>query len=163
MNMRLGSLAVGTCKICGSDTMGADIGCSCKKLYDKATFIVLKNYDKISMEYNYSIEMRHYMNMFCRDYEDKLSKYNGNISKMYRSDFNRQFFPSVYNQYKEKGFVSRKQLNIVLKKMYPCGVGSSEYMEIDGRKKDLLCNFVKEHDSEIVEVTRNLWKSKNGH
>lgn len=160
--MNLGSLAGGTCRICGSDTMGADIGCSCKKLYDRATFIVLRKHDKISLEYNYSIGMRYYMDMFCREYEEKLAKHNGNIAKMYKNEFNRQFFPSVYNQYKEKGYVSKKQLEIVIKKMFPlgCGGGSKVYMDIEKRKKEYISAFVSEYDFEIVEVTKNLWKSK---
>ena len=41
-----------------------------------------------------------------------------------------------------------------------CGGGSKEYMDIEKRKKEYISAFVSEYDSEIVEVTKNLWKSK---
>ena len=55
--MKLGTLAGGTCRVCGSDTYGAEIGCGCIHMYHQAGFIVLRNHDKDSLEYNWGIEM----------------------------------------------------------------------------------------------------------
>lgn len=158
--MKLGALAGGTCRVCGSDTMGADIGCSCMKLYRQSVFIVLQKHDKDALEYNYGIRMKFIMNTFCTWYEDKISKHDGNIEKTFRTDFNRQFFPSVYEQYKQKGYVSKKQLDIVEKKVFPIGIPYEELKILDDIKVQFIKDFTKAHDGECLEVTRNLWKSK---
>ena len=65
--------------------MGAEIGCGCIHMYHQAGFIVLRNHDKDSLEYNWGIEMKFIMNDFCSWYEEKMNRYEGNIKKMYRS------------------------------------------------------------------------------
>jgi hypothetical protein len=54
--MKLGSLAGGVCRISGSDTVGADIGCSCMIMYNRAKKIALDNHVKESLAYNSAIE-----------------------------------------------------------------------------------------------------------
>lgn len=158
--MKLGSLAGGTCRICGSDTYGSDIGCGCKVMYNQAKFMVLKNHAPDSLEYNYSINMRYIMDKFVSMYESKLNKHNGNTDKMYRNNFKKQFFPSVYDFYKNKGYVSKKQLSLVMQELYRDYSTNNDYQEIEKLKANYLNNFVKEHDTEIIDVARNLWKSK---
>lgn len=161
--MKLGSLANGVCRICGSDTItGNDIGCSCQKMYNKATFIILKNHPEDSIKYNYSIEMNFIMTAYQKLYDSSFQKHNGDINKMFKTDFNRSFFPSVISFYKEKGFVSKKQLDIVKKRMFQKNFDDEEnnFNLISDLKKKFINNFKTEHDSEIIEVARNLWKSK---
>jgi hypothetical protein len=157
--MKLGALAGGTCRVCGSDTYGADIGCGCIHMYHQAGFIVLRQHDKDSLEYNYGIQMKFIMNDFCSWYEEKMNRCDGNIDKMFRTDFNRQFFPSVYDQYKQKGYVSKKQLDVVKQKIYPNGM-YDVWEKIENQKRQFMQDFIKEHDGECIEVARNLWKSK---
>lgn len=156
--MKLGILANNVCRICGSETMGADIGCSCKKLYNKATFIALNNNEK-SLDYNYGIEMRATMNRFVDWYDERLKKHDNNILKMFKSEFKRKFYPSIYAFYKERGFVSRKQLDII-KRIFNEDESSKLYEETEKNKQLFLNMFQKEHDAEIVEITKSLWKSK---
>jgi len=160
--MKLGKYAGGICRICGSDTLGADIGCSCINMYSRAKKIALKNHNKESLEYNYSIEMRYLMNKFVSDYEIKLMKHNNDLNKTFRSEFKKSFYPSVVNFYKEKGFVSKKQLEIVKKELYGFNGGcmSEDYPKINELKENFLNKFASENDSEIVEIARNLWKQK---
>ena len=89
--MKLGSLAGGVCRICGPDTMGADIGCGCVIMYNRAKKIALHNHDKESLEYNYSIEMRFLMDKFVAEYETRLEKHNGDLDKTFKNDFKKQF------------------------------------------------------------------------
>ena len=161
--MKLGSLAGNVCRICGSETMGSDIGCSCKKLYDKAVFIALKNHDDDSLAYNFSIEMKYYMEKFISQYDGLYQRHNGNINKMYRTEFNRTFYPSVYKFFKENGYVSKKQLDIVKRLLgKDFDFAEKDYEEIQKQKKNYLADFSSRNDSEIVEITRNLWKQKKG-
>lgn len=158
--MKLGFFANNVCKICGSETMGSDIGCSCKKLYNKAVFIALKNDDKSSLNYNYSIEMQIIMNSFINWYDEKLKSHNNNITKMFRSEFKKSFYPSTYAFYKEKGYVSKKQLDII-KRCFNEDELQKLYEETEKRKQKFLNNFQKENDFQIIEITKNLWKNKN--
>lgn len=157
--MKLGSLAGGVCRICGSDTMGADIGCGCLKMYNEAKFIALKNHGGASVTYNYDIKMQAVMNYASRCYEEALARHNNDINKVFKTDFNRKFFPWVFQFYKEHGYVSGKQLKIVEKK-YCVDVDGSFFEKIEEMKKKYLDNFASENDSEIVEIARNLWKQK---
>lgn len=157
--MNLGILARNVCKICGSETMGADIGCSCRKLYGKATFIALRNYNNLSLAYNYGIEMHVIMDNFVKFFDEKAKKHNNEIEKMFRSDFRKNFFTSVYEFYKSKNFVSKKQLDIV-KKSFEYE-SEKLYADIEEKQKSFLLDFQKNHDKEIVEITKNLWKQKN--
>lgn len=157
--MKLGALANNVCRICGSETMGADIGCSCQKLYDKATYIVLKQKQDENLEYNYSIKMKVTMDKFCSLYESDLSAHNGDINKMHRSNFNRGFFPSVYKFYKEKGYVSAKQLEIVEKRYFTYGLDNL-WEDIDKARESFLRSFKEKYDSEIIDVAWNLFKQR---
>ena len=154
-----GRLGDGKCRICGADTYGSDIGCSCQKLYDEGTFIVLKQKPEESLEYNYSIKMRVTMDSFCHIYEEDLKSHNGDINKMYRTSFNRSFFPSVYDFYKEKGYVSAKQLSLVEKRYFTYGLDDL-WDKIENRKKSFLEGFKCKYDKEIVDVAFNLFKKK---
>lgn len=160
--MKLGSLAGGVCRICGSYTMGADIGCSCMIMYNRAKKIALHNHEKESLEYNYSIEMRYIMNKFVTSYETRLAKHNGDLDKTFRSDFKKSFYPSVVAFFKERGFVSKKQLEIIKNELYGFNGGcmSEDYPQIEKQKEIFLNKFALDNDSEIVEITRNLWKQK---
>lgn len=155
--MKLGAMAGGVCRICGSDTLGADIGCSCLKLYNRAKTIALKNHNSESLEYNYGIEMRYIMDKFVKAYDERLEKHNGNLDKMFRNDFKKSFYPSVVEFYKTKGFVSKKQLEIVRREL---DLRSDTYVVIDKKRENFLNSFARDNDSEIVEITRNLWKQK---
>lgn len=159
--MKLGALAGGICRICGSDTMGSDIGCTCMGKYKQAAFIVLRNDDKASLEYNYSLEMRVIMGLFCAEHEESLARHNGDVNKAYKTAFNRSFYPSVYSFYKEKGYVSKKQLGIVHKRLaYSPDKEEAIYNETEKAKEAFLKDFERQHDGQIVEVARNLWKAK---
>lgn len=160
--MKLGRFAGGVCRICGSDTMGADIGCSCMIMYNRAKKIALHNHEKESLEYNYSIEMRFLMDKFVAEYETKLEKHDRDLDKTFRNDFKKQFYPSVVSFYKSKGYVSKKQLDVVIRELYGFNGGcmSEDYKIIEDKKKVFLDNFTHDNDSEIVEITRNLWKQK---
>lgn len=159
--MKLGILAGGVCRICGSDTMGSDIGCGCRGMYERAKFICLRLHDKDSLEYNYGIKMRHIMNMFVGYYDESFKKHDGKIEKMFKTDFNRSFYPSVYAQYKEKGYVSKKQLDIVSSKLqFGCQDDITDTKDIQNEKDAYMNNFTMANDNEIVEIARNLWKQK---
>lgn len=158
--MRLGIYAGNICRVCGSDTYGAEIGCSCKKFFNKAKFIALKQYSEDSLEYNFSIEMRAYMGRFVERYNEKLQKHNGNIDKTFRSDFKKSFFPSVVAFFNEKGYVSKKQLDIVKREFEYDSDIEKMYEEIKEKQDDFLEGFVNAHFSEIVEIARNLWKTQ---
>jgi hypothetical protein len=156
--MKLGALANNVCRICGSETMGADIGCSCRKLYDKAIFMVLSKHSEECLEYNYSIKMRVVMNEFSKIYEENL-KEKGAINKVFKTSFNRTFYPSVYEFYKKNGYVSSKQLHIVENKYFSCGLNEIND-KIEKEKKIFLDNFKEKYDSEIIDVAWNLFKKR---
>lgn len=160
--MKLGRFAGGVCRICGSDTMGADIGCSCIFMYNRAKKIALKNHSKESLEYNYGIEMKFLMDKFVSKYEARLQKHNNDLDKTFKSDFKKKFYSSVVEFYKSKGFVSRKQLDIVLHELYEFdgGCASDDYKIIEKRKAEFLDCFSSENDPEIIEIAKNLWKQK---
>lgn len=155
--MKLGILAGNVCRVCGSDTMGASIGCGCMKMMAKATFIVLSQNNEASLEYNYSIKMRKYLEYFILDYEARLERHNGNIDKMFKTSFNRAFYPSLYAFVKEKGYCSKKQLDIVVKRF------NNDYdliekieKEIEEEKEIFLKNFAEENYKIRLEIARNL-------
>lgn len=160
--MKLGILAGNVCRVCGSDTMGTPIGCSCKKMMKQASFIILAQNKEAAIEYNYSIKMRKYLEYFMADYEEKVERHEGKIEKMYRTEFNRKFYPSLYAFVKEKGYCSKKQLDIVIKRF--CSnfdlVAKIE-KEIEEEKEKFLQHFEDEHFELRLEVARNLWKQKN--
>ena len=160
--MKLGNLAGGVCRICDSDTLGADIGCSCRIMYERATYIALRNHEEENLMYNWCIESEIIMDKFCSMYEYSLEQHEGKIEKMYRSEFNRNFFPSVYAQWKEKGMVSKKQRNIVWNKYFIHDFDLRKEIEdkVRDAKKSFISAFQSTYDSEIVEITRNLWKQK---
>ena len=107
--MKLGALAGGICRVCGSDTYGADIGCGCQGMYERATWIALKNHEDLSLEYNYGMEMKGIMDAYKEIYDNSFEKHNGDINKMFRSEFNRKFFPSVIQFYNEEGMFFSEQ------------------------------------------------------
>lgn len=160
--MKLGSFAGGVCRICGSDTMGADIGCSCMVLFNRAKKIALKNHANDSLEYNWGISMRFYMDKFTAKFDENLKKHGGDLNKAFRNEFKKSFYPSVVEFYKSRGYVSKKQLDIVIRDLYAYdgASASNDYKTIEELKANFLNDFVKNNDSEIVEITRNLWKQK---
>ena len=157
--MKLGKYAGGVCRICGSDTLGADIGCSCINMYNRAKKIALRNHEKESLYYNYTIKMKEIMDFSLKTYEESLAKHNNDINKVFHTDFNRSFFPSCFQFYRDKGYVSSKQLSIVERK-YCFESDSSFYKRIEDLKENYLSAFAGEHDEEIIEIARNLWKQK---
>ena len=160
--MNLGSLAGGVCRVCGSDTLGADIGCSCIIMYERATYIALRNHEEESLAYNWYLESEIIMDKFCSMYEDSLEQHKGKIENMYRSEFNRSFFPSVYAQWKEKRRVSKKQRDIVWNKyfIYDFYLRKEVEDKVKAAKKSFISAFKGTYDSEIIEIARNLWKQK---
>lgn len=157
--MKLGNKAGGVCPICGSDTMGAEIDSNCKFLFSCAKDIVLKQYTEDSLKYNYGIESHIIMESFKKEVQEKIEQHKGNWNTAFKIKFKREFSKSVLDFYNEKGFVSKKQLDIVkrfcdtYKSMFG-GVQDSIIKE----KKHFIKNFEKKHFEEIVEVARNLWK-----
>ena len=159
--MKLGMLAGGICRICGSDTLGANIGCGCMRMYERAVWIALRNHDEESLTYNYSLDMRYTMDKFVKSYEERLAKHNGDINKTFRSEFKRQFVPSVVEFYKKNGFVSKKQLTLVKRDLYyPYEGDETSEEDIKKLQKSFIADFKAKYDSEIVEIARNLWKQK---
>lgn len=103
--------------------------------------------------------MKYYMEKFISQYDRLYQRHNGNINKMYRTEFNRTFYPSVYKFFKENGYVSKKQLNIVKRLLgKDFDFVEKDYEEIQKQKKSYLTDFSNRNDNEIVEITRNLWK-----
>ncbi len=162
--MKLGNLAGGVCRICGSDTYGNDIGCGCKAMYEEAKFICLKNHKDESIKYYWGIKLDYVMTHFVQWYDDLFERHDGQIEKMFRTKFNRSFYPSVYEQYEKSGFTSKKQLEIIQYKIFPPETQEEIAMltEVDTLKDGYMKMFVSTYDNEIVEIARNLWKMKKG-
>jgi hypothetical protein len=91
-----------------------------------------------------------------------LEKHNGDLDKTFKSDFKKSFYPSVVEFYNSKGFVSKKQLEIVKNELYGFNGGcmSEDYPKIEKQKENFLNNFALNNDPEIIEIARNLWKQK---
>lgn len=160
--MKLGALAGGICRVCGSDTYGADIGCGCQIMYKRAIWIALKNHEDLSLEYNYGMEMKAIMDKYKEIYDASFEKHNGDINKMFRSEFNRKFFPSVIEFYNKKGYVSKKQLEIVKNKLFGYNPYERDefYDDLKIKKESFINSFKAEYDGEIIVIARNLWKVK---
>ena len=95
-----------TCKVCGSlisDNNITGIGCECRYSYQKAKSIVFFDSKERGLEY-FNIKVKSWLPVFIREYE--------NVK--FRSPFRKQFYPSVVEQYKTKGYVSKKQLEICI-------------------------------------------------
>lgn len=96
-----------TCVICGSrlsENNTTGIGSECHKILKRV------QYAKFFKEDKYEEQRREYNNIKTSAYID-LIKYV-DVSRC-RSNFKKNFIPSVINQYEEKGFLTKKQTEIV--------------------------------------------------
>lgn len=149
------------CVICGTRTLGARIGSGCQGFYKKATWAVLSRHSEESFEYNYKIRMKTIMDVFCEHYDHLLSQ-SGNVKKAWNKSFHRQFFPSVYDFYKGKGYVSKKQLNLVENYLQDLDFLTDAIKETNKNKKEYFKNFQKKFDEEIINLTKTFYLEKNG-
>lgn len=145
-----------TCVICGTRTLGARIGSGCQGLYKKATWAVLSRHNNESFEYNYKIRMKTIMEIFCEHYEYILEQ-SGSVKKAWNKTFYRQFFPSVYDFYKGKGYVSKKQLNLVENYLQDLDFLTRAVKETAKKKEEFLKEFRKNFDEEIVSLTKTFY------
>ena len=96
-----------TCVICGSrlgENNTTGIGSECYKILKRV------QYAKFFKEDKYAEQRKEYNNIKTGSYID-LIKYV-DVSRC-RSNFKKNFIPSVINQYEEKGFLTKKQTEIV--------------------------------------------------
>ena len=125
-----------TCVICGS-MIGDDnilgIGSECYKILKRV------QYAKFFKEDKYEEQRKEYNNIKAGAYID-LIKYVD--VKRCRSNFKKNFIPSVINQYEEKGFLTKKQTEIV--------------EEILSSKFDMFNNMQEEIKEEQTEYIENL-------
>lgn len=138
-----------TCKVCGSrisDNNTTGIGCECRYSYNKARKTVFFDERERGLKY-YAIEADSWMPLFIKTFKDT----------KFRSKFKKSFYPSIVEQYTEKGFVSKKQLEIC-KSMLRDKISSREheniFTTIDEQRKALIDNheFNKEEKEKIVNL-----------
>jgi len=94
-----------TCRICGaiiSDNNPDGIGSQCRAVYSKATYKVYLEDQQRRNKY-YQIGIKDLMD-YLKDYAE---------GKKFRSAFKKSFIPSVISWYDEKGFISKKQKEII--------------------------------------------------
>lgn len=95
-----------TCSVCGAligDNNPDGIGGECRFAYYGARK-VLHNKDKERAYKYYGTKARVFMPVFIEQHKDV----------KFRSEFKKSFYPSVVKQWEEKGYLSKKQLDICL-------------------------------------------------
>ena len=142
--------------ICGSRANGI-VGSSCRKFYNKATWVVLSNHSEESLTYNYTIKMRAHMDAFVK-YYSTLVENDVDIKKTLGSFFT-TFAPSVVSFYEEKGYVSKKQLQTVMQLEYKYDElsGIPVNRVIEEAKSLYLKEFQQKYMSEIIPKARVLY------
>lgn len=145
-----------TCMICGSRANGI-VGSSCRKFYNKATWAVLSNHSEESLTYNYTIKMKAHMGAFVEYYSALVE--NGADIRKTLGPFFTTFAPSVVTFYKEKGYVSKKQLQTVMQLEYKYGELSRVPVNkvIEEAKSLYLKEFQQKYVSEIIPKARVLY------
>jgi hypothetical protein len=121
------------CSICGApigDNNPDGIGGSCREVYTTSRMKVFFKED--SRRYKYTHEK-------CAPRVERFIEKLQNTK--FRSPFWKQFYPSICEQWKEKGFVSKKQLDIICSRL-ESEVGYEEMNELydqgKGAANDLL-------------------------
>lgn len=134
--MKLGSLAGGICKICGSDTMGSNIGCGCRKFYNEATYEILyKSEDKNKM---YLVRNDFIMRKFEAYYSETEKK--------------NRFYDSILSFWKKSGFVTKKQVESLMNFF---GY-ERDFIErqADEVQRNFIRKFQEDNDEEIVKLAK---------
>lgn len=123
----------GRCMICGapiSPNNLTGIGCECQKVLERIQFETMFANEEFRTHY-FQIESKPLINM--------LREYWNSKGARVRSSFKKSFIPSVLDFYDGKGFVSRKQLNLVIDILkYECSYLPEILNRIEKEKKDYL-------------------------
>lgn len=143
--------------ICGSRANGI-VGSSCRKFFNKATWNILSKHSDESLTYNYTIKMKAHMDAFTEYYSALVENEDNDIKKILGKFFY-TFAPSVVDFYKEKGYVSKKQLQTVMQLEYKYSELSRVpvYRVIEEAKALYLKEFQQKYISEIIPEARLLY------
>lgn len=149
----------GICAICGAWTNGSNIGSTCRKVYDRAIFWVLREHENERKAYE-ALESAPIVEKLKKLYDERMAKHGGNTQKAFRSSFRRSFIPSVLEQWSEKGFLSEKQRDIA-KEIAFDGEGLPAALETKIREtqRAFLGAFGDTFRAEITVKARKLYKS----
>jgi len=136
-----------TCSVCGSritDGNPDGIGVECRASYSKARSIVFFDVKERAFEF-YGIKASLVMPLFIETF--------GSVK--FRSSFKKSFYPSIVEQWEEKGFISKKQLEICESWLY-YKVHYSHLQEIEdetNKMKKLLIEQWKPNKEEQEKIT----------
>lgn len=137
-NMSLGR----TCSICGAhitDDNPDGIGYGCRAIYEGAK---AKTYFKFHWQAHRAIKVNTIMALF----ESTFAK------TKFRSDFRKSFYPSVVTFWKEKGYVSNRQLEICgewIERKLDYDEMTKTYRDIKDSQSDKVNEFEPKTDEEI--------------
>ena len=139
------------CSICGAKLINSPdgLGSSCRALVQKYTYVHMKENSDRAYYYKYwNIEADIYMKYF--------KECTKNVN--FKSNFRKNFVPSVISFYDTKGYISKKQLGIIKDMMtydYRMELAERDVKEI---KKSIFEEYQNLHYSEIVGMVRELYK-----
>ena len=145
----------GYCIICGAPLINSTdgIGCGCREMLHKCTYLHMKNNDDKTSYYHYwNVEASVYMKLFIEWAENK----------KFRSSFRKSFVPSVISFYQEKNYLSKKQLEIVKNFVYN-ETKNEQYVikkQIEEKKKIIMIDYREKNLKEIIELTHKMWASQ---
>lgn len=166
-----------TCKVCGSDLISnRKIGCGCQKFYDNATMMVLKNHKEDGWYKYWSIKNDVYMKYLIAEDAEKIKRTTEKVramkkyakcteeeiqkivdTKIHKSSF----IPSIIAQYKEKGFVTYKQIQPIENHFaWDEDLNETICNEIKFLQNKFISEFQSKYDNEIIPLAHKLWGSK---
>jgi len=142
------------CIICGAVLVNSTdgIGCGCREMLKKCTYIHMKNNkDRTSYYEFWNVESVLYMEAF--------KKFANHVT--FKSSFKKSFVPSVIAFYDKKGYVSKKQLEIVKQILDDDWSVEAVEESIPKARKYVATQYQKLHYDEIVKMTHKMWAREN--
>ena len=151
------------CSMCGAkitanESIERGMGTECWKAYQGATTKELYKIEGFSLEYNWLIKVRYYLEIFVMMYEKKRPKF--------RSEFKKDFYDSVT---KKDARISKRQLEIIRNWVFEGEFRPNEEEgcedDIYKKQREYRDEMIKKHNIKItrkdVEVFRKEIRDKN--